>query len=56
MKVWISYAKFEAYESKEDEVEDEVGTEFDVKPDVNEQKKQCLQRGRSKPISFLSTL
>lgn len=54
LKVWISYAKFEA-----SAMEDVGGSELaedDAQEDLLEQKKQCIQNARSKRFLFLSML
>lgn len=55
LKVWISYAKFEASAVTEDGARSELA-EDDGRGDFLEQKKQCVQNARSKTFLFLSML
>ncbi|KAK1587438.1 hypothetical protein Q3G72_012827 [Acer saccharum] len=46
LKVWISYVKFEAFDSKEDDGGSDISED-----DVDEQKKQSIQRARIQILS-----
>lgn len=52
LKVWISYAKFEASAMREDGGGSELA-ENDGQEDFLEQKKQCIQNARSKTYAFI---
>ncbi|KAJ0048456.1 hypothetical protein Pint_17006 [Pistacia integerrima] len=57
LKVWISYAKFEASAMKED-VEGSELAEDDAQEDLLEQKKQCIQNARrvfEKAVNYFRT-